>query len=67
MTKIEQQKRKIKKLELKLKDWKSNAETWKFYYKRSQEEVHRLNVIIRKLEKINPILGYYKQEGVKVK
>ena len=48
---LEQQKEKIRKLEQKLKEWKVNAETWKFYYRRSQEEVHRLHQIIKKLEK----------------
>ena len=48
---IIQKERKIKELEKKLKDYKTTAETWKFYYKRSQEEVYRLNRIIRDLEK----------------
>jgi len=52
MTKrILQQKNKIKKLEQQVKDLKYNAETWKYYYKNSQNEVHRLHQIIKKLEK----------------
>ena len=52
MKRVEQLKIKIRKLEQKLKDYKSNAETWKYYYKDSQTENHRLHKIIRKLEKL---------------